>query len=352
MTPRERWQAVFSERSPDRIPCDFWGTAEVTSRLLTDLHCASERELWERLGVDKLIFLAPRHPRETVHTWHIPSQFEVWHVGVKKVSYAGGNYVEDVNHPLADAQSVSDIEQFDWPDPSEWDTSDVHAKCKEWSDYPVTGATHEPFYLYSRLRGLERALQDLAESPEIAEAALERICSIHEAIVRRVLEEAAGRIDFILVAEDMGTQNSLLMSPATFRRILKPRMARMIELVHAYGARAFHHDDGAIRPLIPDLIEIGIDVLNPIQWRCPGMEREGLARDFGPELVFHGAVDNQWTLPYGTPQDVRREVAENIRIFSNCRGYIVAPCHNIQINTPTENIVALYEAVHEFEEVG
>jgi uroporphyrinogen decarboxylase len=318
---------------------------------LTDLGCASERDLWERLGVDKLIFLAPRHPRETVHTWHIPSQFEVWHVGIKTVSYGGGIYVEDVTHPLAEARSVSDIEQFDWPDPNAWDTSDVHAKCKEWSDYPIIGATHEPFYLYSRLRGIEKALEDLAQSPEIAEAALERICSIHEAIIQRVLEELAGHIDFILVAEDMGTQNSLLMSPATFRRILKPRMARMIKLVHSYGVRAFHHDDGAIRPLIPDLIEIGIDVLNPIQWRCPGMEREGLARDFGQAVVFHGAVDNQWTLPYGTPQDIRREVAENIRIFRNCRGYIVAPCHNIQANTPTENIVALYEAVHEFGEV-
>lgn len=150
----------------------------------------------------------------------------------------------------------------------------------------------------------------------------------------------------------MGTQNSLLMGPATFRRILKPRMAPMIELVHAYGVKAFHHDDGAIRPLIPDLIEIGIDVLNPIQWCCRGMEREGLAQDLGPKLVFRGAVANQWTLPYSTPEEVQREVSVNIRIFSNCRGYIVASCNNIQANTPTENIVALYDAVHEFEEAG
>ena len=108
-----------------------------------------------------------------------------------------------------------------------------------------------------------------------------------------------------------------------------------------------HHDDGAIRAMLPDLLDTGIDMLNPIQWRCKGMEREGLARDFGKSIVFHGAVDNQQTLPFGTPDDVRREVAENIRIFSGGKGYVVAPCHNLQPNTPTANILALYEAVRE-----
>jgi uroporphyrinogen decarboxylase len=134
------------------------------------------------------------------------------------------------------------------------------------------------------------------------------------------------------------------MSPGAFRRFLKPWMARMIELVHSRGVRVIHHDDGAIRPLIPDLIETGIDVLNPIQWRCRGMEREELARDFGMSLVFHGGVDNQQTLAFGSPEDVRREVADNIAIFSRCRGYVVAPCHNIQTVTPTANILALYES--------
>jgi uroporphyrinogen decarboxylase len=155
-------------------------------------------------------------------------------------------------------------------------------------------------------------------------------------------------MDLVWVGEDLGTQQSLLISPRLFRRFLKPRLSAMIELVHSFGLRVFHHDDGAIRPLIPDLIEIGIDILNPIQWRCPGMDRESLARDFGSRLVFHGAVDNQHTLPFGSPEDVRREVEENIRIFARGKGYIVAPCHNIQANTPTANILAIFEAVHQF----
>ena len=135
------------------------------------------------------------------------------------------------------------------------------------------------------------------------------------------------------------------MSPALFRRFLRPTLGRMIALAHGHGVRVFHHDAGAIRPLIPDLLDIGIDVLNPIQWRCRGMERAALARDFGSRVVFHGGVDNQQTLPFGSPADVRREVEDNLAFFSTCKGYIVAPCHNIQANTPTANIVALYETV-------
>ena len=102
-------------------------------------------------------------------------------------------------------------------------------------------------------------------------------------------------------------------------------------------------DDGAIRPLIPDLLDIGIDVLNPIQWRCRGMDRAALARDFGSRVVFHGGVDNQQTLPFGSPADIAREVKENLAIFSACKGYIVAPCHNIQNVSPVENVLAMYE---------
>jgi uroporphyrinogen decarboxylase len=138
------------------------------------------------------------------------------------------------------------------------------------------------------------------------------------------------------------------MSLDTIERFFIPRMKAMVDLAHSYGVKAFHHDDGAIRKVIPRMIEIGMDVLNPIQWRCAGMEREALKRDFGDALVFHGGMDNQQTVPFGTPEDVRNEVRENIEILGKGGGYILAPCHNLQPVTPTENIVTLYEAVDEF----
>jgi uroporphyrinogen decarboxylase len=149
------------------------------------------------------------------------------------------------------------------------------------------------------------------------------------------------------VAEDLGSQTGLLMGLETIRRFFLPNQKRMADLARSYGIRIFYHTDGAARQVIPDLISVtGIDILNPIQWRCPGMEREGLVRDFGAKVAFHGAVDNQQTLAFGSVADVRQEVLDNIRIFSPAR-WICAPCHNIQTVSPTENIVAMYETAYE-----
>jgi uroporphyrinogen decarboxylase len=350
MTSKERWQAVLAGKQPDRIPCDYTATAEVTARLCKNLDCASEFDLCERLGIDKLIRLGAKHPGAKEDTWHMQSLWSVWHVEVAKVSYGEslGTYEEVVTSPLAKAETAADIERFDWPDPMAWDVSHLRADCEKRPSYPILGGCYEPLYLYCRMRGMEQALADLSENPALAEAAMERIHYIHDSVIRRSLEAAKGLVDFIYVAEDLGIQNALLMSPTTFRRFVKPCLRKMIDLAHSFDVKVLHHDDGAIRPLLPELIEIGIDVLNPVQWRCAGMDREGLARDFGKSIVFHGAVDNQQTLPFGTPEDVRREVAENIRIFRQGKGYIVAPCHNLQPNTSTANIVALYEAVREY----
>jgi uroporphyrinogen decarboxylase len=348
VTPRERWRAVLDGRRPDRVPCDYWATGETTRRLLADLGCASEAELWRSLKIDKCIFLTPKNPNATEDTWHIPSQFSVWHIETRSIPYLDGlgSYDEAVNPPLAQVATLEELDDFPWPRAEDWDVSMLPALCDQWRDYPIVSAAFEPFYLYSRLRGMDHALEDLAVNPELVDAAMERIFEIHAGITNRVLDACGDRIDFIYVAEDLGTQQSLLMSPKAFRRSVKPWLKRMIDLAHSRGVRAFHHDDGAIRALLPDLVEIGIDLLNPIQWRCRGMDRESLADEFGHQVVFHGGVDNQYTLPFGTAEDVRRQVRENIEIFKNCKGYIVCPCHNIQANTPTANIVALYEAVH------
>jgi len=350
MNAKQRWMAWWTGERPDRVPCDYWGTGEITARLLFDLDCATESDLWRKLCIDKCIYLAPRHPAATEDTWHMPSLFSIWGVETKLVPYADGLgvYEESVGFPLADARTAADVDRFPWPKVEDWDFSDYRARCLEYRDHPIVGASYEPFYLYCRLRGMEQALEDLVTNPELMDDIMGRMFDVFAGLVRKSLETAGDLVDFIYVAEDLGTQETLLMSPRVFRRSVKPWLAKMIELAHGYGAKAFHHDDGAIRPLIPDLLEIGIDVLNPIQWRCRGMEREGLARDFGTDVVFHGGIDNQHTLPFGSPADVRCQVAENIRLFSGGKGYVVAPCHNLQANTPTANVVAMYEAIQEF----
>ncbi len=345
MTPKERWRRTFQREPIDRVALDYWGTPEITTRLKLRLNCRDDRELWDRLGIDKSVGIGP--------ALHDPladqrNGADVWGVRSRVIRYAdgAGEYAEVCESPLSSAETVSDIEKFPWPDPGWWDHSSIENQCVSLNDYPIIGGTYEPFLLYCAMRGLEQGMADLVAAPEMVEAALERIFHIHYVLIERTLAAAKGAVDFIYVAEDLGSQTGPLMSLDTFRRILKPGMAKMIELAHSHGAWAFHHDDGGIRPLLPDLMEIGIDLLNPIQWRCAGMDRRELKRDYGDRLVFHGAMDNQQTLPFGTIEEVRQEVRDNIQILGENGGYILAPCHNLQVITPLENIIAMYEEAH------
>jgi uroporphyrinogen decarboxylase len=243
---------------------------------------------------------------------------------------------------------VSEIERnYAWPNPDWWDCSAIPADLGGLEMYPVQGGGSEPFLIYKDLRGQEQAFIDLVENPEIVRYCLDKLFGLAYEETRRIFEAVPGRVLFTYVAEDMGAQNDLMVSAGHIREFLLPWMKRIIDLSHEGGAYVFHHNDGAIRRIVPDMIAAGIDLLNPIQWRCAGMEREGLKKDFGAKVVFHGGMDNQQTLPFGSVDDVRREVLANLRILGAGGGYILAPCHNIQALTPPENIVAMYETCYE-----
>ncbi len=345
MTPRERWLAAVNRQPVDRIPTDFWSTCEVLERLKADLQCHTDDDLWHALKIDRVHTVAPRYTGP-----EIPGD-NIWRIGLKDQVVADGKgvYKELALSPLAEMTEPAQLDDFPWPSPDWYDFSHIGEDLEKLTEWPVAGGSFEPFNLYCGLRGLEKAFEDIAANPEFLEKALERIFEFHYEMNRRIFEAAGkdGGILFTYVAEDLGSQHGLLMSLASIERFFIPRMKAMIDLAHSYGVRAFHHDDGAIRKVIPRMIEIGIDFLNPIQWRCTGMEREGLKRDFGDRVTFHGGVDNQYTLPFGTPEEVRQEVLDNIRILGENGGYILAPCHNIQPVSSTENILAMYAAVDE-----
>ncbi len=245
------------------------------------------------------------------------------------------------------ARSAEIERNYVWPSPDWWDYSGVAAELRGLEAYPVQAGGSEPFLIYKDLRGAEQAFVDLVENPEIVHYCLDKLFALAYENTRRMFETIPGRVTFTYVAEDMGGQTDLMMSLAHIRAFLLPRMKRIIDLSHQGGAYVFHHNDGAIRRVIPEMVAAGIDLLNPIQWRCAGMEREALKRDFGAQVVFHGGMDNQRTLPFGTVDDVRREVLDNLRLLGAGGGYILAPCHNIQALTPPENIVAMYETCYE-----
>jgi len=345
LTPRERWLALFNGEKPDRIPTDYWATDEVTERLQRELRCANKEELYTRLNIDGVVELKPVQVVD-----HFPTDplADIWGIRRKAVSYGAGSYDEFANHPLESVSCVEEVHAYAWPRVGDIDFDHfAHDVAASPSHRIVCAGNFEPFLLYCALRGMELAMMDLKVEPEIVDAALERIFQYHFELNNRLFELGKGRIDITYVAEDLGGQTSLLFGVPEIRKYILPRQKKMADLARSFGIHVFYHTDGAARGIIPDLLDItGIEILNPIQWRCPGMEREGLVRDFGRRVIFHGAVDNQFTLPFGSAADVRNEVLDNIRIFGGSR-WICAPCHNIQPVTPTENITTLYNTIHE-----
>jgi uroporphyrinogen decarboxylase len=265
------------------------------------------------------------------------------------VDYGTGTYSECIYNPLAECETLDEIKNsYDrWPEADWYDYSGIPKQIQGREMYPIRGGGSEPFLTYTHLRGQEQALMDMVLNPEMVHFCLDKLFDFCYENTRRIYEQIPGKVMISYVAEDLGSEENLLYAPEHIREFLIPRMKRMMDLAHQAGAFVFHHSDGAIRKIVPDMIEAGIDVLNPVQWRCKGMDREGLKRDFGDKLIFHGAMDNQYTLVYGSEEDVRQEVLDNLRILGGGGGYILAPCHNIQAVSPPENIVTMYETCYE-----
>lgn len=339
MTSRERWLAVLKREKPDRLPMDYWATGEATKKLLDYLDCDFATML-QRLHIDLPVsadgvYVGPP----------IEEGSDMYGQRWQTVEYDSGIYWEPTGDPpLAKYNSAEEIdENYNWPSVDLFDFSHLPEVVRENEHRPVRGGGSEPFLRYKLLRGEEQAFVDLIENPEIVEYCLEKLFAFSYESTLRIFETIPGQVMITYVAEDLGGQSRLLYSPQHIHRFLLPGMRRMVELTKQHGSYVFHHTDGAAREILPDLIDIGIEILNPIQWRCAGMDREGLKRDFGDRLIFHGAMDNQQTLPFGSVEDVRQEVRDNIRILGDGGGYILAPCHNIQAVGPPENVVAMYE---------
>jgi uroporphyrinogen decarboxylase len=343
MTSKERWLAVLRRETPDRVPMDYWATPEATRKLMKYLGCATEEAVFQHLHIDRPFTVEPAYSGPPIR----PGK-DMYGCGFRDMDYGTGTYPECVDHPLAGFSTIEEIEAaYTWPSADWFDHSVLPEQVRGKKHLPIRGGGSEPFLKYVELRGMERAYMDLVDNRAMVEYCLDKMFDFAYEYTRRIFETIPGVVNISYVAEDFGSQESLLFSPRLIREVFVPRMKRIMDLVHEAGAYVFFHSDGAIREIIPDMIAAGIDALNPLQWRCPGMDREGLKRDFGAQVVLHGGVDNQYTLPFGSVEEVRQEVIDNLRILGAGGGYILAPCHNIQAVSPPENVVALYQAGYE-----
>jgi uroporphyrinogen decarboxylase len=343
MTPKERWLAVVRREVPDRVPTYYRATEEATAKLMAHLGIHDLQALLERLHVDTMVHVGPRYVGPAARAGQ-----DLYGRRFREIRYPGGVYRECVHHPLAACRSVAEIEAgYVWPTADWFDCGGLPAQVEGIEDRVIGGGGSEPFLVYKDLRGDEQAFIDLVENPDIVHYAVGKLYDYCYENTRRIFEAVPGRVLVTSIAEDLGAQDRLLYSRAHLEEFFFPYMQRMIDLAKQAGVYVNTHSDGAIRPILPRLIDMGVDLINPVQWRCAGMDREGLKRDFGDRLVFEGAMDNQYTIPFGSTDQVRQEVRDNLRILGAGGGFLLAPCHNIQVVGPAQNVMAMYDTAYE-----
>ncbi len=356
MKHRDRVLAALSHERPDRCPMQISFTPEFAARLREDLlHKAGPShnphgggntyELEQALGEDMLLTSvgwANSYYQEA------GDYTDEWGIGWKQCEYTTrygkGHYTEMSRFPLANDEA---IDTYRPPDPNRPELyQDAERTLRDFKDeYWIVGVTVTTIFETAwALRGLERLLTDFVSNPEIAEKILDIPYRYHLAAAKKLVQMG---VDMIWVGDDVGAQNAMLISPQCWRRFLKPRMAAFISEIKALNAqlKVAYHSDGNIIAIIPELIDIGIDILNPIQPAC--MDPAAIKREFGDKLCFWGSIDEQRTLPFGTPADVQREVLERLNTIGKNGGLILAPTHHVQLDTPLENFWALQKAIVE-----
>lgn len=347
MNTRERILATINRQPVDRVPVDIWLTPEVLDSLKQYTGEDDEYKLYRKLGVDKIAWVFPGYQTERFDPNDSTGQ-DPWGVPTIKVKSGLATYQEYDEGPLAGMDEPEELEDYElWPDPDKFNYSASKELAIRARDYgfATIGPWISHYETYCHMRGMENALMDLIADPDFLDAAVDRIHGIQCRMLERFLSELDDLIDIVFISDDLGTQESQLISVEQWSRHISPRLAEWCDIVHNHGKKVLFHTDGASRNFITPLIESGVDILNPIQHVCPGMERSALNRDFGDKLIFHGGVENQHVLPYGTVEDVRKEVRTCLETLGESGGYIPSSCHNIQAGSPPENVVAMLEAV-------
>lgn len=320
-------------------------------------------DLLESLGFDT-ISLKLGAPRKNIAPPSLEdgTAFDEWGVGRKRVEFEDGSFLLEVTHSPLDGlhpQEI-DLDAYPWPDPNDPGRTaglqDRALDLYENTEFALIGRFGGTILEQAAfLRGFESWLIDLVSFPDFARSLLNRIADIQIALDRSGIQEAGNYLTIYKASgDDLGMQDRPLFSNQVWQTVLRPVLSRRwkaarqaLDSSGASHVKLMFHSDGAIRPYIPDLIQDGVQVLDPIQTRSQGMEVAGLKADFGRDLVFHGAVDTQQVLPFGSPEDVRRETLQVIKSLGRGGGLLLGPSHNVQPDVPPENLVALCQTVQD-----
>lgn len=379
MNSRERVKLALEHREPDRVPFDLgatyvtgihkhaynrWrqalGLPKVEPKIFEMLQQLAwvDDDMVEALGVD----VRPVTPGGSL-TFHLEIKdvgdytcfYDEWRIGWR-MPKDGGMYYDMFDHPLAGDITEETIANLRGPDPLEpsrfagMGEAARRVAEEEKRAVVVTQMTAGTTEIAAWTRGYEDYYADLAINQQLVGKLMDKVNEVKAAYWGRALEEVGDYVDVMMLGDDFAGQNGLLMSPKTWRKLIKPRLKELFDFLHSKSsAKLFLHSCGSVREVIPDLIEIGLDVLNPLQVSAAGMDSAELKQEFGKDLVFWGGgVDTQRVLPRGSPGDVHAEVRRRLEDFMPGGGFVFNPVHNIQGDVPTENLMAMLETLREY----
>lgn len=349
MNSRERVLAALAHTQPDCTPCDYFGTPEIDAGLYKHFGVTTKNEIHDRLGTD-LRHVLPPYTGPELATYDDGSFTDIWGVIRTPMANEYGEYAEPSNLPFADWTSVAQAEDYPWPSADCYDYDALPTLCKQYPEHAITtGGFGFGDYINGTAfgRGVEQVLVDIALRDPVYLHIVEKRHAFFMEHTERILRAGAGRIDLVLCGDDFGSQRGTLISPKTFAEIFAPLKKEYFDMIHSYGAKLTHHSCGSTVELIPQFIEIGMDCHNAIQPQAAGMNPYELKAQFGDKMTFHGAVDVQGWLQRVSVDEIKQEVHRLMDEVGKDGGYILAPCHNIQPDTPIENALAIYDAVAE-----
>jgi len=348
MTSKERVLTAIAGQAPDRIPADFSANRATLQRLMSEFGASDYADLLAKLNVDIVdlrgvvdpVYRGPV-PQTTSRPDGVVENY--WGMRTKTMETATGPEDCYCDFILAECASVDQLAAHHWPEADWFDFTDFSARLDTWAGLAIMASGASVWQHATFLRGFENILMDFLSAPEMATFLMDRFTDFYVEYFDRMLSCAGGKIDILRIADDLAMQDRLMISPAHFDEFFAPRLKKLIDMAHSHDVKVMYHSCGAVAGLIDKLIDLGIDILDPIQVTAAGMDPSYLKSAFGNRLCLHGAIDTQHLLPTGSPRDVTAAVGEMIGKLGP-DGFILSPSHVLQTDVPTANVRALYEA--------
>jgi uroporphyrinogen decarboxylase len=351
MTSKERVLSAFAHQVPDRVPINYYANAGIDRRLKAHYGLAEDDHegLREALGVDFRTVHAP-YVGPKLHEDLPGRTVDMWGIHRRWIEHESGGYWDYTDWPLQNA-TLEEIEAWPMPAPDDFDYNQLVTQCKRWSEYCIVlGGAGLPDVINSTgmIRTMQQVLIDLATDDAACLRYIDRRIEVLLEVTERSLEAAKGRIDLLWMGEDLGTQKGPMISLPMFRKQIRPRHQKFVDLAKSYALPVAIHSCGSSSWAFDDFIDMGIDVVDTLQPEAKDMAPAYLKKRYGDRLAFHGCISTAGPVAYGTVDEIVAYVRHTLEVMMPGGGYALSPTHALQDNSPTENVVAMYEAAHTY----